>query len=576
MVVHGYVTHAAANRRRFMRLFAGYLFGFELVGAFALTAILVFADPTHSILTNPAGYALRYALPMAALAALVFWRIYRGHAARVADLLDMRFVTRIEEPRFVAIAEEQCTALGVRVPRFGIVEAIEPNAMSFGEGPARGLIAVTRGLIDRLDDDELAAVLAHEASHIRNGDTKVLAANHALMRTALLFQTHNIFRVENWRQLWLPLILPPMLVLMLVGGAVTMLSLRYARWARRGVKLSRDYIADGESVRVTHHPDALITALEKVGGRGGFRNSFIVEPHLFDGSADHEGGSHPTMRDRIAAIDRLGVDLRDTERTRRDTRVAGGVRPPSFGCRDVAANGRFHFAFDAAGRPLEEPPTPNIKFLWLMLTDRPAYHRWEHACIAWAEWREDDRRNMFGVTPKMMLPIAAVATFLLVLHWPVDNDPRTLAHAFDPSTTVAWVERNVVSEIKNDFYGSGTVNGMPVAGDKNLSGRMADASSGEVVKSSSTTSTGDRVAGLVPFLFAAVILGVIFMRKQRFTGIFGVKPERPQDRGWLPVSTTAGGDSSGPLDGSLHASGSVMAPLRPPGDVPRKFGRRVG
>jgi len=50
------------------------------------------------------------------------------------------------------------------------------------------LIAVTRGLLDTLDDDELAAVLAHEASHIRHGDTKLLAANHALMRTAVVLQ----------------------------------------------------------------------------------------------------------------------------------------------------------------------------------------------------------------------------------------------------------------------------------------------------------------------------------------------------------------------------------------------------
>jgi hypothetical protein len=192
MAVHGYVTHAAYNRRLTVALAAAYVVAFEVIAVFCLTWFLLIWDHEHTVLSNPAGYALRYAAPVALITGLVFWWLYRGHADAVARSLDVRLVERAQEPRFVAIAEEQCTALGVRLPRFGIIEADEPNALTVGEGPNAGLIAVTRGLLATLDDDELAAVLAHEASHIRHGDTKVLAANHALMRTAVILQTHNI------------------------------------------------------------------------------------------------------------------------------------------------------------------------------------------------------------------------------------------------------------------------------------------------------------------------------------------------------------------------------------------------
>lgn len=442
----GYVAHADANRRRVKLLFAGYLFGFQLVGAFALTWLLLIFDHQHTMLTDPLGYALRYALPIALIAALVFWRIYRGHARHVADVLGSRFVTREQEPRFVNIAEEQCTTLGVRVPRFAVIEAAEANAVTVGEGPARGMIAVTRGLLDRLDDDELAAVLAHEASHIRSGDTQILAANHALMRTAVLFQTHNILKLENWRQLILPLLLPPVLLLMLAGGAATQISMRYARWARRGVKLSRDHIADGEAIRVTHFPEALVSAIGKVAGQGAFKHSGRVDAMLFDGRADHEGGSHPSAAERIKAITTLGKGLLDPARKRRDTRTALLSPAAQFGRRirtQAAAppEGRFHFDYDAEGKPLEEPPTATIEMLYLSIFDRATYKRWAHAVTAWYEWRASDKRNVLGVPPAMIVPLAAVVMFMAVFHWPTDNDPAKFARIFDPARMVEVVNK---------------------------------------------------------------------------------------------------------------------------------------
>ena len=558
MAVQGYVTHAAANRRRFIGLFLGYIAGFELVGAFALTIVLLLVDRDHTILTNPGGYALRYAVPIALIAGLTFWRIYRGHSRHVTRMLDVEIVDRAQEPRFAAIAEEQCTALGVRRPRFGVIESPALTALSVGDGPSAGLIAVTRGLIDGLDDDELAAVLAHEASHIRNGDTRILAANHALKRTAVLFQTHNIMRVEDWRQMWLPLILPAMLPIMLAGGAATMLSMRYARWAQRGVKLSRDHIADGEAVRVTHFPEALTSALAKVDSRGMFERSYLVEGHLFDARVDREGSSHPAIADRVAAIIRLGAAMMDPARLRRDTRAASPARVRTLGRRAAQPSGRFHFAYDAEGRPLEQPPTPTTELLWLAIVDRPAYRRWTQACTAWYEWRESDGRDALGVTPKMVIPVAAVLMFLAVFHWPADGDPAKLLAIFNPAETVRWFQ-TATDEVNSGPFCSDSAfadGRCPGHGPRKVPALPAAAAAPH--------GASDNAMLIMP-LFLMLLVGLAIFRSKALLWVFGVKKE---DRIRRPERARV----------ATPPPPVTIAPAAPPAEAPRRqggFGRKL-
>lgn len=445
MAVHGYITHAAHNKRWTALLVLGYILAFEVIGAFALTMVLLNFDHEHTILTDPAGYAIRYALPIALLAGAMFWKIYSGHAKAVTHALGVQIVTREDEPRFVQIAEEQCTALGVRLPRFGIIEASEPNAVTVGEGPTRGLIAVTRGLLDQLDDDELAAILAHEASHIRHGDTRLLAANHAMMRTAVILQMNNPLRFEDWRQAVIVLLMPPMLLIMLAGSALTTFSMQLSRAARRGLKLSRDHVADGEAIRVTHFPEALLSAIAKIGGRGAFRGSHRVEGLLFDGPADHEGGSHPAIQDRLDAIGTLGRALMDPARRRHDSR---GPARPVFGRRPPALPAVY--PLDPSGRPLEQPRPPSRFPLLLYFTDRKLYREWHNACIAWAEWQLRQPRNLLGLTRGMVIPVAAACAGMFFIYWPKDGNLSRFAGMLNPAAMV-----DIAREVNSGPFCSG-------------------------------------------------------------------------------------------------------------------------
>ena len=435
MAATGYLTHAAKNRRQFAWVVGLYLLSFQMIGGLVAMLGLMLFDPAHMLLVDPFGYFARYALPIALIAGAMFWWIYQGHAESVAHRLAVVYPSRIEEPRFIRVAEEQCIALGVRQPRFGILEVPQPNALAVGEGPARGLIAVTRGLLDQLDDDELAAVIAHQASHIRQGDTRVLAANYALMRTAVLLQVNNALRFEDWRLLLLPILFPPMLLIMLLSGMITMASMQIARMARQSIKLSRFHICDGEAVRVTHRPDALHSALVKIGGKGAFTGSEAFDDLLFDGRNDSDGGSHPAVVERLQTIAKLGRDLMQSGRTRRDTRAASSCPTapvaPMFGRRIDPA------AFRNVVLPKELPRTrprtlSQDELLKLILHDWKGYKAYLAHCSDFYEWRESDQRNFLGLKPEMRIPLAGVCAFMLVLYWPSDGNWRSFANRLSP------------------------------------------------------------------------------------------------------------------------------------------------
>lgn len=435
MAAIGYVTLAAENRKRLLQVLGLYVLAIEMIGGLVATFFLIAIDPAHIMLVDPPGYFLRYGIPMAMIGAALFYWIYNGHAAAVEKSLAVVNPSRVDEPRFVTIAERECIALGVRVPRLGIIEVPQPNALAVGEGPSRGLIAVTRGLLDQLDDEELAVVIAQQAAHIRNGDTQVLAANYALMRTAVLLQVNNPLRFEDWRQLLVPVLLPPMLLIMLLSGMITKASMGLARMARRSVKLSRFHVADADAVRVTHRPDALYSALVKIGGKGAFTGSQAFDDLLFDGRSDSDGGTHPAVVDRLQTISRLGGAMMRPGRPRQDTRgqdLRGESTRPTFGRKLDPA------AFRAPPiPPAEKPRKPRQlnqdELLKLMLTDWKTYKEYIAACNNYYEWRESDQRDFLGLKPNMRIPVAAVAAFMMVLYWPSDGNVQTMINRFSPA-----------------------------------------------------------------------------------------------------------------------------------------------
>jgi heat shock protein HtpX len=431
MAVRGFVSHTRRNDHLTLVMFGGFVLALELLGAVALTFFTMALDPAHTIFYDPIAYLARYSLPVAAVATAIFAHFYFGHADQVRNAVGSRLVDRELEPRLWRIVELECAALGIRDPRVAVLETDNPNALSCGATDKSALIIVTRGLIDSLDDDELGAVIAHECAHLRNHDTRTLAAAHAWMRSALHFQTNNVLRIELWRQFILFLVWPALLILSLVGGALTMLSLRISRWAHSGIALARDQIADAEAVRVTKDPAALLDALRKVHGRGFIDQARPFDAMLFAGCRS-ESAEH--ARERHSAIATLSGSMLGVPRLRRDTRAAGPTLKPAQG-----GFGRKWKPEPVAVPP--EPPRPSMAkgdplpekiTLTMMLTDWPKVRRIMKESQRFLEWREEDNRNMFGIAPRMQIPVIMLTIFLLVFHWPTNGDFTKMTRAFSP------------------------------------------------------------------------------------------------------------------------------------------------
>ncbi|NWK54554.1 M48 family metallopeptidase [Verrucomicrobiaceae bacterium N1E253] len=226
-----------------------------------------------------------------------------------------------EEKRYVNVVEEMAIASGVPVPEIWIMDdELGINAFAAGSEPGNAVVAVTRGCIQRLSRDELQGVVAHEFSHILNGDMRL---NMRLM--GLLFGILMISMIG--RMLFHAMRFMPMrssrndrnggaagiaiaiflagIGLMIVGSV----GVFFGRMIQAAISRQREYLADASAVQFTRNPDGIANALKKIGGMQ--YGSKMESPkaaeasHLFfaDGGMFSYGlATHPPLDVRIRAI----------------------------------------------------------------------------------------------------------------------------------------------------------------------------------------------------------------------------------------------------------------------------------
>jgi heat shock protein HtpX len=225
-----------------------------------------------------------------------------------------------EEPRVHAAISVLAKRMGIPVPRLYIVERPEPNAFATGRNPSHSAVAVTTGLLAIMDDRQLAGVLAHEMSHIRNRDTLIgtIAATigGAISGLAQMAQFQMIFgsgddEGANPLGILAAIILAPIAALII----------------QLAVSRGREYLADRTGAEVTGDPESLAQALEKLeaASRGtglldrmrgrrqprrqtamnpAFAHLYIVNP-LAGVSVGSLFASHPPIAERAARLRRM-------------------------------------------------------------------------------------------------------------------------------------------------------------------------------------------------------------------------------------------------------------------------------
>lgn len=199
------------------------------------------------------------------VAVAMTWTSYAAGDKIVLRMSRARAVTHEDQPRLHNIVEGLCIAAGIPKPAIYVVDDAAPNAFATGRDPEHASIAVTTGLLDRMNRIELEGVIAHELAHVKNRDTLVMAITATLVGVLVLladFTMRGFFwggaRSREDRG-------GPLAVVLLVAGLVAALLMpMMARVMQFAVSRRREYYADLEGVNLTRYPPGLISALEKL------------------------------------------------------------------------------------------------------------------------------------------------------------------------------------------------------------------------------------------------------------------------------------------------------------------------
>ena len=408
MRVNGLYGHVRHNDTRSAALFAGFVAAFHLLAMLALAVPLAMLDPEHAPLYAWTGYLVRWVPVVTVVGAVLFAVQMAWHVRTVRRRTEFRFVDSHDEPRLCRIVEPLAIAAGLPAPYVGVIESPALNAFACGIRQKDAVLVFTRGLIDGLDDEELAAVAAHEIIHIVNGDIRLIAATNVCLDTLKLLQPRQSTRQANRIQeaLTLPIlaaVLPLLLVLILVALFLRRLAISGSHLTRLLIASAREFIADAEAARLTQNPAALVSALRRIEGR-----SFIPglaagqDAMMIDGAHEGASATHPTIAERVAAIIAVTGSMALIAPARRDTRPAALRATEGVGRRGAPA-------LDAAFRRSAPEST------------------------AFARVSAGSELNALGLTREMTVgAVAAVGVFFWV-HGADLGKPGALAKAFDPA-----------------------------------------------------------------------------------------------------------------------------------------------
>jgi Zn-dependent protease with chaperone function len=410
MRVNGLYGHVRSNDARSLALFAGFVAAFHLLAMLALVVPLATYDPDHAPLYGWTGYLVRWVPIVTVIGAILFAVQMAWHVRTVRRRTDFRFVDDQDEPRLCRIVEPLAIAAGLPTLYVGVIDSAALNAFACGIRQKDAVLVFTRGLIDGLDDDELAAVAAHEIVHIVNGDIRLIAATNVCLDTLKLLQprpsTQRLKRMHAACSLpILAFLLPIMVVLFLVISFLRRLAVDGSHLARLLIASAREFIADAEAVRLTQNPAALVSALRRIEGRSVIPGLAAgQDAMMIDGAHEGAFATHPLIAERVAAIISVTGSMAQIAPARRDTRPAELRAAGGFGRRSASAL---------------EPE--------FMRSAR------QSANAAFARVASGSEVNRLGLTPEMSMgAIAAVGVFLWA-HGADLRDPAALVKDLDPA-----------------------------------------------------------------------------------------------------------------------------------------------
>lgn len=269
-----------------------------------LTGILVAVGG----LVGGTGGALLFLIIAGVMNFIAFW-FSDKLALRMAGASE---VSEQEEPGLHAMVREVANLANMPMPRVYVVESATPNAFATGRSPSKAAVAVTTGIRQILTERELRAVIGHEMGHVKNRDTltgsivATVAGAISMIGQVLMFRSFfGGSRDQNPIALLAGIIIAPL--------AATLIQM--------GISRMREYSADKTGAEITHDPESLASALEKLhrgvqmrpmaetGGNEAVAALYIVHPFA-GGGLGKLFSTHPPMEERVKRLREMAYGRR--------------------------------------------------------------------------------------------------------------------------------------------------------------------------------------------------------------------------------------------------------------------------
>jgi heat shock protein HtpX len=231
-----------------------------------------------------------------------------------------KIVSPEEAPQLHAMVERLAAMAELQKPRVAVVDTDVPNAFATGRNQKHAVVAVTRGLWQRLDEKELEGVLAHELTHIANRDVLVMTVASFFAMLAALLTRFGLYagmfggfggsRNNNNNSV------PVWLIVVLVSVVTYLLS-----WILiRTISRYREYAADRGSALITGAPEYLMSALQKISSQMTLipqrdlrevegMNAFFIIPARVKEGVNELFMDHPPLEKRLAALERIAREM---------------------------------------------------------------------------------------------------------------------------------------------------------------------------------------------------------------------------------------------------------------------------
>lgn len=327
--------HTQQANNNFKSLLLLILFPCILLGMVYLFLVILnylsVSDPYYGQVTGVdwdyVNYEMMHILPwVVGIVGAWFAIAYFTNTEMIRRATGARPLERRENPRVYNIVENLTMSCGMPMPKINVIDDPQLNAFASGIDNNSYTVTVTTGICNRLNDEELAGVIAHELTHIRNRDTRLLIVSIIFVGIMSTIMTLAV------RMMWNTFVFGgdrrrssnnnknggvSIIVVMAVAFVLAVIGYVFTLLTRFAISRKREYMADAGGAELTGNPLALASALRKISGDPGLGDTdredvaqlFIIRPPEFKSSftsmVSNLFSTHPSTESRIAYLEQF-------------------------------------------------------------------------------------------------------------------------------------------------------------------------------------------------------------------------------------------------------------------------------